>query len=216
MKILPASWVSRAAKRKSARVFLASFLLVLLGAGQAPILAGPLVPLATTPPTVLDSPKLAGAPDATPTPTRFPAETLQGERLASNTQVHDTFAQSATGTATTPNPQPNAAANGLPDQSQDDLATLDTKPGEGVTTLAYAPGRILVKFKQGVSNSQGCKALAAAQNVHAKLACKAKFFDTTVVGVSAATEKIPDVARAVATSPATWRSAATSSPDTRY
>ena len=198
MKILPASWVSRAAKRKSARVFLASFLLVLLGAGQAPILAGP---LATKSPTVLDSAKFAGAPDVMPTPTGFSAVTLQGERLASNTQVQDTFAQSATSTATTFGPQPSAAAKGVPDQSQDDLATHDTKPGEGVTALAYAPGRILVKFKQGVSNSQGCKALAAAQNVHAKLACKAKFFDTTVVGVSAATEKIPDVARAVATSP---------------
>ena len=66
---------------------------------------------------------------------------------------------------------------------------------------AYAPDRILVKFKPGVSTTQAMNALARAENVPAVLSRKARFFDTTVVSVSAPRADIPAIVKAVSAWP---------------
>ena len=128
VKILPGSWVSRAAKRKDGRVFLASFLLVLLGAGQAPILAGPLVPLATTPPTVLDNAAVVAAPDATPRPNdpaqgtpqdlTPPLDAATDPKLLNADAVMAAFEAGASDTAVIVTLQPTAEAAELAAQSE--------------------------------------------------------------------------------------------------
>ncbi len=128
MKILPASWVSRAANRRGGLIFLASFLLALLGAGQAPTLAGPLVPVATTPPTALDS-SLVAVPTAATLGLQDPAQgspqdvsrllaAADDPKLLNADAVMAAFEAGASDTAVIVTLQPTAEAAELATQSE--------------------------------------------------------------------------------------------------
>lgn len=74
-------------------------------------------------------------------------------------------------------------------------------PTKVVGQPAYAPDRILVKFKPGVSTARATNALSRAENVPAVLTRKARFFDTTVVSVSAPRADIPSIVKAISAWP---------------
>ena len=127
MKILPAPWVSRAANRRGSLIFLVSFLLVLLGAGQAPTLAGPLVPVVTTPPTALDRPIVAAPTAATPglqdpapgrlPPVAPPLDVANDPKLLHADTLMAAFEAGASDTAVIVTLQPTAEAAELAAQS---------------------------------------------------------------------------------------------------
>ncbi len=108
--------------------FFAAFLLVLLGAGQAPALAGPLAPLTTTPPTVLDGTEVVAAPAGTPrlhdpaqgTPQDLtpPLDTATDPKLLNADAVMAAFAAGASDTAVIVTLQPTAEAAELATQSE--------------------------------------------------------------------------------------------------
>ncbi len=124
MKPLPESWVSRAAERKSGRVVLTYFLPLLLGAGQAPTLAGPLAPLVSTPPTVLDGTEFAATPEltdpaqGTPQHLSLPLDLATNPKLLNANAVLAAFAAGASDTAVIVTLQPTVEAMELAVQSE--------------------------------------------------------------------------------------------------
>ncbi|WP_120796899.1 S8 family serine peptidase [Thiocapsa rosea] len=81
-------------------------------------------------------------------------------------------------------------------------AAIDIHPSGGAAgPPAFAEDRVLVKFKPGLSAAQVTDALARAHKIPAVLTRKARFFDTTVVGVSAAKTDIPIIVKAIAAWP---------------
>lgn len=82
------------------------------------------------------------------------------------------------------------------------FAAIDIQaPGKVAGHLAYASDRVLVKFKPGVSTAQATSALDRAESVPAVLTRKARFFNTTVVSVSAARADIPAIVKAISAWP---------------